>query len=132
MSAGADERSQGDLVGDLASEWQAGGMNLPLIACSLDTAGQQQRLIEWRELLAGAILREEIPGGMRFSFPVHDEMVGRVRALATAEQQCCSFLSFTISEQDGLAVMSVVAPPEGLEALLVLFGAGGERLPSPS
>ncbi len=101
----------------------ASGRSIPLIACSLDTGGKQQRLLEWRQLLAEAAFREEIPDGLRYFFPAGEAMGGRVRALAGAEKQCCSFLDFMVEEQAGVVVMTVVAPPEGREALRFLFAA---------
>jgi hypothetical protein len=96
---------------------------LPLIACSLDSDGQQARLAEWADLLAQAAAREETARGVRYSFAsVSADTENRIRALASAEQGCCSFLQFKIARADQIE-MAVTAPPEGREALRFIFSA---------
>jgi hypothetical protein len=98
--------------------------NLPLIACSLDGTGQAARLVEWAELLRLAIAREEIPGGVRYAFANSDGGVqARVRALAEAEQDCCSFLRFGVTATCDRVEMTVVAPADAQEALRFVFSA---------
>jgi hypothetical protein len=95
---------------------------LPLIVCSLDGDGQQARLSDWADLLAQAATRGEIPRGLRYSFAsVTAEAESRIRALASAEQGCCSLLQFKIARADGQIEMTVTAPPEGREALRLIF-----------
>jgi hypothetical protein len=75
-----------------ASHHRSMTQNLPLIACSLDGTGQAARLVEWAQFLRLALAREEIPGGVRYAFADSDGGIqARVRALAEAEQDCCSF-----------------------------------------
>ncbi len=45
--------------------------------------------------------------------------------LAAAEQQCCSFLTWTVAEHDGAPVLHVAAKPESpddVAAIVALFG----------
>lgn len=90
--------------------------SLPLIACSLDSDGQRARLADWAHLLAQAATREETARGVRYSFAsLAADFESRVRALAAADQDCCSFLQFKIVRADDQIEMTVTAPPEGRE-----------------
>jgi superfamily I DNA and RNA helicase len=92
---------------------------LPLIACSLDAAGQQDRLAQWRNALAAAVAREETSQGVRYAFDADAER--RIRDLAAAEQGCCSFLKFDITRQADQVLMNVTAPADQLDALRLIF-----------
>ena len=94
---------------------------LPLIACSLDAAGQQARLSDWAKLLRQAAAREATAGGVRYSFPAANELERRIRDLAAAEQGCCSFLEFAVSRTGGEIEMTVTAPADGQDALRFIF-----------
>jgi hypothetical protein len=94
--------------------------NLPIIACSLTASGQRERLSEWKALLAVAESREELPTGMRFRFRPH--LAERVRSLAAAEHECCSFLRFDVVEAPKDVVMTVETEEAGQEALRFVFG----------
>src|SRR6266852_2963408 len=88
---------------------------LPLIACSLDTSGQQARLTDWRDALAVAVSREETSEGVRYAFVADARAEQRIRDLAAAEQGCCSFLEFDVTRQADRVLMKVTAPAEGLD-----------------
>ena len=96
---------------------------LPVIACSLDATGQQARLAEWRDLLAAAVSREETSGGVRYAFAADARAEQRIRDLAAAEHGCCSFLEFDVRRHADRVLMSVTAPPDGLDALRLIFPA---------
>ena len=96
------------------------GTSLPVIACSLTGDGQRERLTDWKALLAVATSREELPNGMRFRFR-HD-LADRVRALAVAERECCSFLRFDAAEREDGFEVTVVTEASGQEALRFIFG----------
>lgn len=96
---------------------------LPLIACSLDATGQQARLTQWRDLLAGAVSREEISGGVRYAFVADAGAEQRTRDLAAAEHGCCSFLEFDVRRHADRILMDVTAEPDGLDTLLWIFPA---------
>jgi MerR family transcriptional regulator, copper efflux regulator len=95
------------------------GTSLAVIACSLAPGGQRERLNEWKSLLSRAASRDELPTGMRFRFPPN--LTERVRVLAAAERECCSFLRFDIVEGDDL-VLTVETEENGQEALRFIFG----------
>jgi hypothetical protein len=92
---------------------------LPLIACSLTGTGQRERLNEWKSLLAVAESHEELPAGMRFQFRV--DLAERVRSLAAAEHECCSFLRFDVVEAGDRVVLTVDTDEAGQEALRFVF-----------
>jgi hypothetical protein len=94
--------------------------DLPIIACSLSADGQRERLDDWRSLLADAESREPLGTGMRFRF--RTDLSERVRTLAAAEHECCSFLRFTLVESDAALVLTVETEEPGLGALRLIFG----------
>jgi hypothetical protein len=94
--------------------------SLPLVACSLNAVDQQKRLADWAELLGRARTREETADGVRYTFAA-DELKPRVDALAAAEHSCCSFLEFEIAVAGDALELTVTAPPNGQEALRLIF-----------
>jgi hypothetical protein len=62
------------------------------------------------------------PGGVRYTFANTDgDMQARVRALAEAEQDCCSFFQFDVTATCDRVGMTVVALAEAQEALRFVF-----------
>ncbi|MGO9782427.1 MAG: hypothetical protein ACLPKE_04065 [Streptosporangiaceae bacterium] len=100
------------------------------IVCTLDRAGQAERLDQWRRLLARADRRERIDGGVRFRLPA--ALAGPAAELAAAEQRCCAFFAFTLRLADGGLELEVRAPAEALPLLTEVFGpARLSRRPRP-
>jgi MerR family transcriptional regulator, copper efflux regulator len=97
---------------------------LPVIACSLDAAGQKQRLGDWSALLGQAVRREETPDGVRYWFLRGNALEERVRTLAAAEKECCPFLDFDVVRTGDEIELKVSAPPEAAAALRSVFSAG--------
>ncbi|MGW4895821.1 heavy metal-responsive transcriptional regulator [Kitasatospora sp. NPDC004240] len=93
------------------------------VTCSLDGAALGERTRQWRELVAGAERREEIPDGLRLSFPADPDLAGRLATLAAAEQGCCAFLDFTLQLTPTALRLSVRAPRSAAGMLADLFGA---------
>lgn len=83
--------------------------HVPRAACSLDAVGQSARLAEWDVLLRLADLREHLPNGVRYTF-AGATIEERLRALAEAEKQCCSFFEFQIGRTGGRVELTVMAP----------------------
>jgi hypothetical protein len=92
-----------------------------LVACSLDASGQRERLDAWRDLLATADHREATPDGVRYLFAASDGLEERVRALAAAEHDCCSFIVFSVSRSEEYVEMTVTTQPDGHDALRFIF-----------
>jgi hypothetical protein len=95
--------------------------SLPLIACSLDSEGQKERLADWASVLEQATERDATSEGVRYSFAADGELETHLRALATAEHNCCSFLDFELTRSDDRLEMKVRSAPGGLDALRFIF-----------
>ncbi|MGW5638821.1 MerR family DNA-binding protein, partial [Streptomyces sp. NPDC003832] len=93
------------------------------VACTLAGAELGERTARWRALVGRAEEREEIPGGVRLSFPAGASLVGEVAALAAAEQGCCAFFDFTLRMAPDRLQLEVRAPASAAELLTDLFGA---------
>lgn len=100
---------------------QDSASRLPVIACSLDGRGRRGRLREWTDLLRQATQREEIGGGLRYSFTASAGLECRILELAAAEQECCSFLSLGVTRGGDRVELTVTAPPNGQDALRFIF-----------
>jgi DNA-binding transcriptional MerR regulator len=83
--------------------------------CALPLADQGSRLDEWRDLLSEASTRETTDGGVRARLPL--AAAARAAALAAAEAQCCTFLTFTLHVSEGQALLDILAPPDRLSQL---------------
>jgi MerR family copper efflux transcriptional regulator len=94
---------------------------LPLVACSLAAEDQRARLDAWASLLASAVSRAEVPEGMCYVFRPGSVFTERVRDLAAAEAECCTFLDFETVEQNNELRLTVTSHPEGLAALRFIF-----------
>ena len=92
-----------------------------MITCSLNGSEQRERLGEWTSLLAHAAFREDVAGGLRFVFRPAADFEERVRRLAAAEHDCCSFLRFDVAQVGDAVVLTVETEPAGQEALRFLF-----------
>ncbi|MFD7984361.1 heavy metal-responsive transcriptional regulator [Kitasatospora indigofera] len=93
------------------------------VACTLDGADVAERTGQWQRLAGRAERREEIPDGLRLSFPAGAEIAGEVAALAAAEQGCCAFLDFTLHLTPTALQLEVRAPQAAAGMLADLFGA---------
>ncbi|WP_407836163.1 heavy metal-responsive transcriptional regulator [Streptomyces sp. DSM 116496] len=92
------------------------------VACTLGGPELEGRTQEWRQLVEQAETREEIPDGLRLTFPATAELAGRVAALAAAEQSCCAFFDFTLHLSPAALELTVCAPEAGAPLLADLFG----------
>lgn len=94
-------------------------MSLP-IACTLtpaELAAMRNGLLPG--LLARASAKEPIPGGFRWRFDPHDDLVKEVAAVIDAEHRCCRFLSFLLLVEPGDGPVRLeVTGPEGTEEFL--------------
>lgn len=60
-----------------------------LVACTLGGAEPGERTEQWQHMVDKAETRQEIPDGVRLSFPADAGLAGEIAALA-AEHGCCS------------------------------------------
>lgn len=74
------------------------------IACTLAPDRVGDRLSDWQATIAQATSRVDVEGGTRFVFGVGVD-VAALAQLASAEQECCRFLTFTLAVgTDGVAL----------------------------
>ncbi|GGV48247.1 MerR family transcriptional regulator [Kitasatospora herbaricolor] len=93
------------------------------VACTLGGAELGERTAQWQQLVGKADGREDIPDGVRLSFPAGAELAGEVAALAAAEQGCCAFFDFTLHLTPTALQLEVRAPESAAGMLADLFGA---------
>jgi len=89
------------------------------VACTLEPTLQPGRLQQWRQLVARAVHRVEIPAGMRLDFRKND--LAAITELVAAEQDCCAFFSFRITVDARGVSLETTAPAEAAEAIRVLL-----------
>ena len=79
----------------------------PVDACTLPTAEQPVRLVEFDDLFATSLRAVERPPGTttraRLVLAGDDGLRDRVQRLADAETACCSFFTFTVTPLGGAA-----------------------------
>jgi hypothetical protein len=94
------------------------------IACTLETADDvEQRLRDWRAVLAQAVYREETDGGVRLRFGTDATIAADLARLAALETTCCAWLDFVLTVSSTGTTLAVQAPEAGRDVLLSLFGA---------
>ncbi|WP_405819506.1 heavy metal-responsive transcriptional regulator [Streptomyces sp. NBC_01390] len=92
------------------------------VACTLGGAELGERTEQWRTLIARAERREDIPDGLRLTFPSRADLAAEVAALAAAEQGCCAFFDFTLHLTPDALQLDVHAPESAAGMLADLFG----------
>jgi DNA-binding transcriptional MerR regulator len=97
------------------------------ITCTLDVGEQTGRMDDWTALLALAVSRTPIAGGIRLTFPSRAGLAGEVAELAALEQQCCSFFTFTLEITADAVILDVRAPDEAAGLVGSLFGGPADQ-----
>ncbi len=92
------------------------------IACSLDAGAVPDRIADWQALVPHATSREAIEGGMALTFPASVELAAEVVRLAAAEQDCCTFFTFTVRLTTGQIRLDVQAPADAADVVAAMFG----------
>lgn len=92
------------------------------VACSLDAGAVPDRVADWQALVPRATSREPIQGGLALTFPASAELAAEVVRLAAAEQDCCSFFTFSVRLTTGHVRLEVQAPDDAADVVAALFG----------
>lgn len=96
------------------------------VACSLGGAEHAARISAWHSLLAGADT-VRIDAGVVVTVPV--DRAADLANLIVQEQQCCSFLMFSMSFDGGLLAVQITTGPDAMalleELLLTPASRGG-------
>ena len=93
------------------------------IACTLEPTDLPARLADWRALVAEAVERQEVEGGVRLRFPPVAGLASCIAALAEAEHGCCGFFDFTLAIGPEGTSLTVTAPAEARAMVDALLGA---------
>jgi len=99
---------------------------LPL-ACTLGPDDGRSRLLRWQRLHKAAGPVAHLDGGrLEVRYQPGPGVRAELAELAAAEQTCCSFATWNVSEVEGHPVLHVVSPtdtPEAVATIVALFGA---------
>lgn len=98
-----------------------------VIACTLSRDDLGERTLQWREVLNRARYRrqletDEASSGLEVGFDNDVTLVKQLAYLIAAEQQCCSFYSFTLRIAEGDVAVEVRAPLDAQPLMTELFG----------
>ncbi|MEU9247680.1 heavy metal-responsive transcriptional regulator [Streptomyces sp. NPDC048385] len=93
------------------------------VACTLGGSELGERTARWQALVAQATGREDVPDGLRLTFPSTPELAAELASLAAAEQDCCAFFDFTLNLAPARLTLTVRAPEAAGPLLADLFGA---------
>lgn len=93
------------------------------VACTLMPADLAAQVGRWARLIARAMTgRAETPDGVRLSFRSEPGTEDELRALVAAENQCCSWATWTVDTSTGTTVLDVRSSGDGVAALYTMFG----------
>lgn len=93
----------------------------PVIACSLEAGAVPDLISDWQALLARALRREPIDGGVAVTFDASPDLVAEAARLAAAEQECCTFFTFTLRMTTGHLRLEVQAPEDAADVVAAMF-----------
>lgn len=91
------------------------------IACTLASDELGARLAEWRTLAGTAVGRQRLAGGVQLEFPRTVDLAA-VATLIAAEQECCRFLTFTMTVADDHVLLTIAAPRDAMSYVDELVG----------
>ena len=93
------------------------------IACTLQPDAVPDRVTDWQDLVARATDRTPVDGGVSLAFPADADLAAQIARLAAAEQQCCTFFTFTVRLTTGEVRLEVQAPADASDVVAAMFGA---------
>lgn len=91
-----------------------------VIACTLTTEELATRKLDIRKTLLTQVQESNpLTSGQQLIFPNADDVRQNIAAFIAAEQQCCSFLNFELSELSGSNQLSLdITGPEGTKEFI--------------
>jgi len=97
------------------------------VACTLGPDDGRSRMLRWRRLHEAAGPVADLDAGrLEVRYQPGPGVWAELADLAAAEQTCCSFATWSVSEVEGQPVLRVVSPsgtPEAVAPIAALFGA---------
>ncbi len=92
------------------------------IACTLTPDGMTARLALIEALAADGLLdRTRTDAGLRLRLRDIAEIERRTRELVAAESECCAFLDFGLSRDDGDLVLDISGPDDARPVIELFF-----------
>lgn len=92
------------------------------LGCSLSRDELVDRRAAWGDVEPAVVDRQRTEDGFRVRFQAQLRVTADLRALAAAEQSCCGWASWAVTEEDGYAVLEVTGPPGDIGKLAAAFG----------
>ncbi len=99
----------------------------PAIACTLEGGieAMQDRIGEWQKVVAQAIGRRGVAGGVTLTYGHSERLAVEIARLASAEYACCSFFTFGLTVGPAGMTFTVTAPEEARDVVTAVFGLYG-------
>jgi hypothetical protein len=115
-----------DWTGTMPAEAEhAQRTHLPL-ACTLGPDDGPARLVRWRALHESAApVTRLLDGQLEVRYRSAPGVQEELQDLAAAEQVCCSFVAWVVSDDQGQPVLRVISPadsPDALGPIATMFG----------
>jgi len=105
-------------------------MDIP--ACTLSDTARLARAAEFSQLFAETVRRVERPEATRLRLELEPGPgpAGRTAELISAETECCSFFTFTLTAAAGSLALEVAVPQAQAAVLDALAERAGSSLPA--
>jgi hypothetical protein len=105
-----------------------GRMDIP--ACTLSDTARLARAAEFSQLFAETVRRVERPEATRLRLELDPGPgpAGRTAELISAETECCSFFTFTLTAAAGSLSLEVAVPPAHVAVLDALAERAGSSV----
>jgi len=104
----------------------ARGVELP-VACTLGVNDGPARLQRWQHLHQVAAPTVQLTDGeLEVRYQPGSEIMDQLQALVADERECCTFVSWAVTEEGGQPVLRITAPPESpqdIEPIAALLAA---------
>jgi hypothetical protein len=101
------------------------------VACTLVPGEGAERLHRWQALAARGRPVAQLSGHvLEVRYSLEPDVQSELQELAAAERQCCSFVTWTVSQRQDHVSLHVAADPErpdDIVAIASLFDATSER-----
>lgn len=98
------------------------------IACMLDSGSFEQRRV-WIAALNTRALKTARRDDLRLELEYAPEGIADVRQMIAQEQECCTFLTFDLTERPDAVKLAITAPEAARDAAELVFGPFQEKTP---
>lgn len=94
----------------------------PELVCSLAPEQLVDRRAAWDDVAAALVDRVRTDNGFRLRFRRSTDTSQTLRALVTAERDCCGWASWALTDEGDCLVLEVTGPAERIGALAAAVG----------